>query len=340
MTVTSLCSNFVLTRSGISILNNTRFDEIVSISSKKRICRILSLDGGGAKGFYTLGILHELEAAIGTRLGNHFDLIFGTSTGSIIASLLALGKSVDEIYNSYCTHVPSIMKARTKSGKSAALKIVGEQVLGDVKFEEVITGLGIVSVKWQLETPMIFKSLPDQAHGRHSTFIPGFGCTIAEAVEASCSAYPFFDRKTVVTSSGDSFDLMDGGYCANNPSLYAIADATSALRFTPEDCRLLSLGCGHYPEPKSNALKKLVSSLLPVQLLQKTLNVNTLSMDTLRQVLFFNVPTVRVSETYSSPDMATDLFEHDMMKLNLLRRRGRESFGLHELSIRELLELE
>lgn len=25
-------------------------------------CRILSLDGGGAKGFYTLGVLKEIEA--------------------------------------------------------------------------------------------------------------------------------------------------------------------------------------------------------------------------------------------------------------------------------------
>jgi uncharacterized protein len=27
--------------------------------------RILSLDGGGAKGFYTLGVLRELEAMLG-----------------------------------------------------------------------------------------------------------------------------------------------------------------------------------------------------------------------------------------------------------------------------------
>jgi predicted acylesterase/phospholipase RssA len=27
-------------------------------------CRILSLDGGGAKGFYTLGVLREIEAMV------------------------------------------------------------------------------------------------------------------------------------------------------------------------------------------------------------------------------------------------------------------------------------
>ena len=54
-------------------------------------CRILSLDGGGAKGFYTLGVLKEIEAMLGQPLHERFDLIFGTSSGAIIAALLALG---------------------------------------------------------------------------------------------------------------------------------------------------------------------------------------------------------------------------------------------------------
>jgi patatin-like phospholipase/acyl hydrolase len=32
------------------------------------VCRILALDGGGAKGFYTLGVLNDIEAMIGNRL--------------------------------------------------------------------------------------------------------------------------------------------------------------------------------------------------------------------------------------------------------------------------------
>ena len=58
--------------------------------------RILSLDGGGAKGVYTLGVLKEIEALIGCPLWEHFDLVFGTSTGSIIAALTCLGNGVDE----------------------------------------------------------------------------------------------------------------------------------------------------------------------------------------------------------------------------------------------------
>lgn len=53
--------------------------------SEKRLFRVLSLDGGGAKGFYTLGILREIEALIQCPLHERFDLIFGTSTGSIVS---------------------------------------------------------------------------------------------------------------------------------------------------------------------------------------------------------------------------------------------------------------
>jgi patatin-like phospholipase/acyl hydrolase len=43
------------------------------------VCRILALDGGGAKGFYTLGVLKEIEAMVGCPLYKKFDLIFETS---------------------------------------------------------------------------------------------------------------------------------------------------------------------------------------------------------------------------------------------------------------------
>lgn len=81
---------------------------------------------------------------------------------------------------------------------------------------------------------MIFKGYKAQAHGRKDTFVPGFGCTIADAVRASCSAYPYFQKCTIKTSTGNEIELIDGGYCANNPTLYAIADAVRALRKSPQ----------------------------------------------------------------------------------------------------------
>lgn len=299
-------------------------------------CRILSLDGGGAKGFYTLGVLREIEAMLGQRLCERFDLVFGTSTGAIIAALVALGHSVDEIHALYREHVPAVMGCRTAGSRSAALAKLAREVFGDRTFMDIRTGVGIVATRWEFEKPMIFKGDVAQAHGRHATFVPGFGCTIADAVRGSCSAYPFFNRTVVTTSDGNSVELIDGGYCANNPTLYAIADAARTLGRQPSELRVVSVGVGVYPEPKSwkSWLKAWFVSL---QLLQKTLNVNTSSMEQLRTILFGDAPTVRINDTFERPEMATDLLESDLGKLNMLYQRGGESFARHEAALRELL---
>jgi predicted acylesterase/phospholipase RssA len=301
-------------------------------------CRILALDGGGAKGFYTLGVLKEIEAMLDCLLCKRFDIIFGTSTGAIVAALLALGFKVDDIHDLYKKHVPTVMSKRKPAKKTKALAKLSSEVFGKYTFDQVKTQIGIVATRWVTERPMIFKGSVQQAHGRTSTFVPGFGVTIAEAVEASCSAYPFFLRKTVTTSTGDEVELMDGGYCANNPTLYAISDAVVALKKQPEDLRIVNVGVGNYPEPKPGIKMRLAKKyIVSVQLLQKTFEVNTQSMDQLRTILFKNVPTIRISDTFERPEMATDLMEHDLKKLNLLRQRGRESFASREADLRKFL---
>lgn len=300
--------------------------------------RILSLDGGGAKGFYSLGVLMEIEALINRPLCEHFNLVFGTSTGAIIAALIALGYRVADIHELYKTYVPSIMKAKSAKKKSAALSELATQVFGEKKFDDLKTGVGIVAVKWVIEKPMIFKGSIQQGHGRLGTFVPGFGCTISDAVQASCSAFPFFLRKTVTTAAGDKIELIDGGYCANNPTLYAIADAIIALKIARENLRVVNVGVGIYPEPKPSFKMWFAKKyLLSVQLLQKTMEINTQSMDQLRAILYKDIKTVRVSDTFEKPDMATDFMEHNLDKLNILHQRGRESFASRESIIQELL---
>lgn len=311
---------------------------MVSFSAEKP-CRILSLDGGGAKGFYTLGVLREIEGMMRCPIHEKFDLIFGTSTGAIIAALLSLGKSVKEISDLYEKHVPTVMQKKGRAEKSAALKALGDAIFQNAKFDHMKTGVGIVTTRWMIERPMIFKTSIEQAHGRMGTFSPGFGVLVSDAVQASCSAFPFFERKIVKTDRGDLVELIDGGYCANNPTLYAIADAIMALKLAPEHIRVVSVGVGVYPAPKQSwfSTTKWAQKLLSVQLLQKTLEINTQSMDQLRHVLFRHVPTVRISDTFEQPEMATDLFEYDMTKLNVLRQRGSESFAKHETTLQQLL---
>lgn len=308
--------------------------------SKPNICRILSLDGGGAKGFYTLGVLNQLEALLGKQpLSGHFDIIFGTSTGAIIASLLALGKPVAEIHELYKKHVPHIMALGGACAKTAALEKLATEVFGDIKFDAMKTGVGVVAARWLEEKPMIFKTDVNQAHGMHASFIPGFGCKVADAIVASCSAYPIFKRKVVTIADGSQVELLDGGYCANNPTLYAIAEAVRALKMEHDQLRVVSIGVGNYPEPPKYWHKWFISKFFLVQLLHKTLGINTGSMEQLATILFKDVPMVRINDAYSTPDMAADLTEHNMKKLNLLYQRGGESFGKHENELKKLLDV-
>jgi uncharacterized protein len=299
---------------------------------------VLTLDGGGSKGFYTLGVLHELEAMLDCRLCERFDLIYGTSTGSIIGTLLALGHSVGEVHRMYVKHVPEIMRASDGTNKSAALKKLADEVFGKFTFVDMKTNVGIVATRWMTELPMIFKSNISQAFGRKATFIPGFGVPLAQAVQASCSAYPFFDRIKVKTSEGEEVELFDGGFCANNPTLYAIADAVKAMGNDRTKVRVVNIGVGVFPaKPPSFVMRLKKKAVLTIELTQKILEINTKSMEQLRSLLFNDVHTIRVSDMFDVPDLATDFLEHDMKKLDLIRQRGRESFASREKALTEML---
>ena len=82
--------------------------------------RILSIDGGGVRGLVTLGMLKRVESILARRsedpatfrLCDYFDLIGGTSTGAIIATLLAIGKRVDEVTALYFALCPRVFGRR------------------------------------------------------------------------------------------------------------------------------------------------------------------------------------------------------------------------------------
>lgn len=319
-------------------------DKSEETSQDRGTFRILSLDGGGAKGFYTIGILSEIEAMTGQPIYKSFDLIFGTSTGAIIAALLARGETVTKMHSLYKDHIPKIMKAADTSCRTRALHNAAREVFKNERHEVFKTGIGIVATNWHDERPIIFKASVAQAHGSKGSFDPFFGVPVADAIIGSCSAYPFFDRHRIKKSNGDVVEVADGGFCANNPTLYAIADATSALEISEAALRVVSLGVGSYPEPplwkRAGRLFRnwaLMRHVPNADFLQKVLGTNTSSMDVLRSILFKNVPTIRISDAFVEPEMATDLLEHDLNKLNRLVQKGRLSFATHEKELKQFL---
>jgi patatin-like phospholipase/acyl hydrolase len=59
----------------------------------KRVVKILSIDGGGIRGIIPATILVELEKLTQKRISQSFDLIAGTSTGGILASVLSSNRN-------------------------------------------------------------------------------------------------------------------------------------------------------------------------------------------------------------------------------------------------------
>lgn len=53
--------------------------------------RILSIDGGGIRGIIPAKWLEKLEESFGRPLHECFDLVAGTSTGSLVAAGIAAG---------------------------------------------------------------------------------------------------------------------------------------------------------------------------------------------------------------------------------------------------------
>lgn len=52
-------------------------------------------------GFYTLGVLKEIEGMVKCPLHKRFDLVLNASSGAIIAALIALGYKIDDIHKLY-----------------------------------------------------------------------------------------------------------------------------------------------------------------------------------------------------------------------------------------------
>jgi uncharacterized protein len=79
--------------------------------------RILSLDGGGIRGVFSLEILLRIEELLRDHfenpkfvLADHFDFFAGTSTGAIIATSLGWGMAVEEILGLYERHATTMFQ--------------------------------------------------------------------------------------------------------------------------------------------------------------------------------------------------------------------------------------
>lgn len=236
--------------------------------------RILSLDGGGMRGIMTSRMLQKVEAQLGSPLKDHFDLIAGTSTGSIVAAALCMGKSAQEISDIYLEdgleifpyqgllstqRLPLIFKYGLSAPKfssegliSVLKKHFGDTTLADLtpNLEEMMTSVKFLAPAYDTisRNPVVFKSW---THHRWYAQVP-----VWEACLCSASAPTYFPAHRILQDDKE-YSLIDGGVCANNPAACALAEAIKLLRESSTDSvgdiinqiKILSIGTGDPATP-------------------------------------------------------------------------------------------
>jgi uncharacterized protein len=211
--------------------------------------RILALDGGGIRGVLSLAILERIErilaarSAIPTsfRLADYFDLIGGTSTGSLIATGLALGFSVSEMLAHYRNLASDIFrkpvwavgvfgpKFPSKPLNSVLVNILGDMTLGD---ERVRTGLAIATKRIDTDSAWVLHNNPrsryfDPPPDDPNAF-PNRNILLRQAVLASTAAPTYFRPEFLRVTSAGLGAFVDGGVSPyNNPALLLLMMATT-----------------------------------------------------------------------------------------------------------------
>lgn len=212
--------------------------------------RILSIDGGGIKGTLPVSFLASIERHLGGTIAEYFDLIAGTSTGGIIAIGLGLGLSAQEILKFYEDLGPKIFATSggfvSRSIKrifcdakysSEPLKQALKDHFGDKKLGNSHNRLVIPTFNFDTGKTYIYKT----AH--HERFREDYLMAGVDVALATTAAPLYF----MTHRNDQGIPMVDGGIWCNNPTMVAVLEGTEVLGWSPEEIRVLSIGCTGTP---------------------------------------------------------------------------------------------
>ena len=204
--------------------------------------KILAIDGGGIRGLYPAYILKRIHEELNIVFSEYFDLIIGTSTGSIIAGAIAVDYPIEKVVLLYEVEGNKIFSSNNlsfnglykskyskKHLENILNKALGNKTLSDVtKTRLVIPATDIANGQ-----AFLFKS------PYLDEFVRDKNTKIVDAILSSCSAPTYFDPNRI-----DNYLLADGGLWANNPAGVGLTEAIGKLKINKDDVKILSIGTG------------------------------------------------------------------------------------------------
>ena len=194
--------------------------------------KILCLGGGGVKGIMHIGALEELEKEVGP-LHKHFTKgVYGCSVGSVFATALAFGLSVEEMKKNYpkLGDFKKIINMDKLTGISTILNKKG--IFPMNKFEEVLIqifnefNIDIKSKKCCDALIPLYISASNLSKGTPSLFTGNV--PVLKAIMASC-CLPFIFQPQIINNN----IYVDGGFITNILlNLVPSEDRSMALSFS------------------------------------------------------------------------------------------------------------
>lgn len=293
--------------------------------------KILSLDGGGIKGVYTLAFLSQIEDYLGSPVNNYFDLVFGTSTGGIIALGLGKGFSATDLLDFYVEMGKDIFSGNRywnalkhfgfSKYKNEILKKYLEEKFGETKLGESKIRLVIPSQNLDNGEVHLYKTAHNE---RFKGDYKEKMSTIALATSAAPTYFPTF-------RSPNGLYLVDGGIYANNPVALAAVEAIGILKWAPEEIDVLSVGCTSEPIDiqlaKKISLGKAYWALKSINLIMRGQSSAAIGMAT----HLTNCKVVRIDETVAKGKFALD----SIKAINNLKGLGKEKGRIEFQNIKD-----
>jgi hypothetical protein len=230
---------------------NEAKSKILSTFAKKddrEELNVLCLDGGGTRGIGTLKMLADLEKETGKKVYDMYDRIYGTSTGGLMAILLATGKSASEVldiylkgmdrifYRSWGDAISNPAGLHSAMYNPAGLEGLITELLGEAKLKDVKVPVAVTYVDKATQRVKLLSSENEKTSD----------VTILEAGRATSAAPTYFPAKEVQLKH-KKITAIDGGVGANNPSEQALMDLKKKYGQgfeTKYKVNLLSLGTG------------------------------------------------------------------------------------------------